>query len=110
MSEENPNPQPSKKWDELTQEEKNNIFKKMRAEVKVKFTSGQIIGFNPFNLCASLPAQYTLKDYTNGGKIEFRFEHIFKSDIAMNGIETNNIDYLEEGNISASHLTLNPYL
>jgi hypothetical protein len=90
MSEENPNPQPSKKLDELTQEE------------KVKFTSGKIIGFNPFKLSESLPAQYTLKDYTNGGKIEFRFEHIFKSDIAMNGVE--------EGHFSASHLTLNPDL
>jgi len=96
-----------KKWEELTQEEKNEFFKKLNAEVKIKFNNDEIIGFNPFKVCCSLPAQYILKNYTNGKKIEWREEFEFKNYIKINGIETNNIKYLEEANIETSHLQLN---
>ena len=96
-----------KKWEELTKEEKDEIFKKLNAEVKIKFNNDEIIGFNPFKVCCSLPAKYTLKNYTNGKKIEWREEFEFKNYIEINGVETNNIEYLEEANIKASHLQLN---
>jgi len=60
------------KWEELTQEEKNKIFKKLNAKVKIKFTNNEIIGFNPFTVCCSLPTQYTLKIYTNGNNMAQR--------------------------------------
>jgi hypothetical protein len=40
-----------KKWEELTKEEKDEIFKKINAEVKIKFNNDEIIGFNPFKVC-----------------------------------------------------------
>jgi hypothetical protein len=91
----------------LTQEEKNNIFEKLNAEVKIKFNNDEIIGFNPFKVCCSIPAKFTLKNYTNGKKIEWREEFEFKNYILRNGVETNNIKYLEEADIKTSHLQLN---
>lgn len=94
-------------WNDLTKEEKADFFKKMEAEVKVKFASGEIIGFNPFRQCYSMPAQYNYINYTTGKKMDFRFVHDLVLDIETNGVETNNIQYLEEANIKAKHMTLN---
>jgi hypothetical protein len=91
----------------LTQKEKNKIFEKLNAEVKIKFNNDEIIGFNPFKVCCSIPAKFTLKNYTNGKKIEWREEFEFKNYILRNGVETNNIKYLEEADIKTSHLQLN---
>lgn len=94
-------------WSDLTKEEKADFFKKMEAEVKVKFASGEIIGFNPFKQCCSLPAQYHYRSYTPDKKMAFRFVHDLVLDIETNGVETNNIQYLEEAKIKAKHMTLN---
>lgn len=96
-----------KSWNDLTEEEKSDFFKKMKAEVKVKFASGEIIGFNPFKECCSMPPQYQFKNYTNGKKMNFKFVHDLVSDIETTGVETNNIEYLEEAKIKAKHMTLN---
>ena len=94
-------------WNDLTKEEKSDFFKKMEAEVKVKFASGEIIGFNPFKQCCSMPAKYQYRNYTTDKKMAFRFVHDLVSDIETNGVETNNIEYLEEAKIKANHMTLN---
>ena len=91
-------------WNDIPNEE---FFKKVKAEVKVKFTSGEIIGFTPFKQCCSIPPQYHLKNYTAGKKINFRFVYDFISDIEINGVESNNIEYLEEAKIKAKHMKLN---
>lgn len=96
-----------KSWDELTKEEKSDILKKMSSEVKVKFISGEIIGFNPFRICASFPAQYQIKNYTLNNK----FELILKNDLHMKitnyGVETNNIEYLKEAKFQVNNILLN---
>ena len=79
----------------------------MHVEVKIKFDNGEIVGFNPFKVCASMPPQYTLKNHTTGKKMYFEFTDKFIHTIENNGIETNNIQYLEECNIKANHLKLN---
>jgi len=96
-----------KSWNELTKEEKEEFFKRLNAEVKVKFVSGEIIGFNPFKVCASMPAQYNIKNYTTGKKMEFRWEHDVRRDIANNAIESNNIKYLEEAKFDVKNIKLN---
>ena len=96
-----------KSWNDLTKEEKSEFFKRMEGEVKVKFASGEIIGFNPFKQCCSMPAQYHYRSYTTDKKMAFRFVHDLVSDIETNGVETNNIQYLEEAKIKAKHMTLN---
>ena len=102
--EEHPKPIP---WDILTDEQKRDFFEKINTEVKVKFASGEIIGFNPFKQCCSMPAQYHYRSYTTDKKMAFRFVHDLVSDIETNGVETNNIEYLEEAKIKANHMTLN---
>jgi len=99
--------QVTKSWDELTKEEKSDIIKKMSSEVKVKFTSGEIIGFNPFRICASFPAKYQIKNYTLNNKYEFIFEHNLHSKISNYGVETNNIEYLKEAKFKVNNILLN---
>lgn len=103
----NPEKSNQRSWDDLTEEEKEEFIKRMEAEVKVKFTNGVIIGFNPFTLCCSMPAQYMYKNYTAGKKMEFRLANDLVLEIETNGVETNNIRYLEEAKIKAKHMTLN---
>ncbi len=98
-------------FNDLNAEERSNIIKKLiDTEVKVQFSSGVIIGFNPFSICASMPPQYRIKNYTSGKNMEFMFVDKLKFEIENNGIETNNIKYLKEKNFKTIHMTLNTEL
>jgi len=96
-----------KSWSDLTKEEKEEIKTKMSCEVKVKFLSGLIIGFNPFRVCASFPAKYLIKNYSNGGTMEYKYEHELKLNIMKDGIESNNVKYLEEAQMIVDNIKLN---
>lgn len=101
----------NRSWNDLTEEEKNEIRKRMDCEVKVKFTSGEIIGFNPFRQCCSMPPKYTVTYYTSGQKkCEFKFVHDVIHNIENNGLETNNIQYLKEAKFKVDHMVLNENL
>lgn len=98
-------------WYDLTEEEKSEFMKRMACEVRVKFTNGEIIGFNPFRQLCSFPAQYNITYYTSGRqKKEYKFVHDVIHNIENNGVETNNILYLEEAKIKASNMILNEKL
>jgi len=99
-----------KDWSDLSKEEKQEFIKRMDCEVKVKFSSGEIIGFNPFKVCASFPTQYLVKNYSNGGKMEYNWEEKLKQKIKNNGVESNNVKYLEEANIDIGNVKLNSEL
>lgn len=101
----------NRSWNELTEEEKNEFRKRMACEVRVKFTSGEIIGFNPFRECCSMPPKYTVTYYTSGQKKgEFLFVHDVIHNIENNGLETNNIQYLKEAKFKVDHIVLNENL
>lgn len=92
--------EPMRTLNDLTKEEKSEFWKRMECEVRVKFTSGEIIGFNPFRQYFSFPAKYTVTYYTSGQKkCEFKYVHDVIHNIENNGVETNNILYLEEAKI-----------
>lgn len=88
----------------------DNYFKKIRSEVKVKFTNGKIIGFRPFSICCSVPSKYAYINYSydkNNYKKEFCLVSDMFDNIETNAIETNNIEYLEEVGIKTIHMKLN---
>jgi hypothetical protein len=100
-----------KSWSELTNEERDEIFKKLNCEVKVKLKNGRVFGFNPFKECASLPPQYNLSWlplYNNEKpKRQFMFcDEVFRM-VANEGIETDNIDYLNEAKFDTKNMKLN---
>ncbi len=104
----------SKAWNELTQEEKNDILKKLDSSVKVKLNDERIFEFNPFKECASLPPQYNLvwlpKYDFEKPKREFMFcDQVFIM-VATHAIETNNIEYLKECNFETKNLKFNSNL
>jgi hypothetical protein len=99
-----------KSWSELTKEERADIFKKLNCEVKVKLENGRVFGFNPFKECASLPPQYDLiwlPLYNNEKpKRQFMFcDEVFRM-VAKEGIETDNIDYLNEAKFDTKNMKL----
>lgn len=96
----------NKKWDDMSQEEKNEIFKKLNSTVKVKLETGYIFEFKPFLQCASMPPQYSLT-WLPHNKTEFMFcDQVFNM-IATQSIETNNIEYLNECKFNTKHIQLN---
>jgi hypothetical protein len=100
-----------KSWSELTKEERDEIFKKLNCEVKVKLLNGRIFEFNPFKECASLPPQYNLSWlplYDNEKpKRQFMFcDEVFRM-VATEGIESDNIDYLNETKFDTKNMKLN---
>lgn len=101
----------SKDWFELTKEERAEIFKKLNCEVKVKLVDGRVFGFNPFKECASMPSLYNLSWlplYNNEkSKRQFMFsDEVFRM-VANEGIETDNIDYLNEAKFDTKNMKLN---
>jgi hypothetical protein len=100
-----------KSWSELTKEERDDIFKKLNCEVKIKLVDGRIFGFNPFKECASMPPQYNLSWlplYDNEKpKRQFMFcDEVFRM-VATEGIESDNIDYLNEVKFETKNMRLN---
>jgi hypothetical protein len=100
-----------KSWSELTKEERDEIFKKLNCEVKVKLENGRVFGFNPFKECASLPPQYNLRWlplYDNEKpKGQFMFCHDVFRMVNTQGIESDNIAYLTEAKFDTKNMKLN---
>lgn len=100
-----------KNWSELTQEERDDIFKKFKQEVKVKLVNGRVFAFTPFKQCASLPPQYYIKwlpIYLNENpKSHFMFcDDVFRM-VNTEGIESDNIEYLNEAKFHTQNIRLN---
>ncbi len=100
-----------KSWSELTKEERDEIFKKINCEVKVKLVDGRVFSFNPFKELASMPPQYNLSWlplYDNEPpERQFMFcDEVFRM-VLTQGIETDNIDYLNEASFDTTNLQLN---
>ena len=100
-----------KSWSELTKEERDEIFKKLNCEVKVKLVDGRIFDFNPFKECASMPPQYNLRWlplYENEKpKRQFMFcDEVFHM-VATEGLESDNIEYLNEAKFDTKNMKLN---
>ena len=103
-----------KSWAELTNEERDDILKKLNCEVKVKLVNGRIFGFNPFKKCASMPPQYNLRwlDLYDDEKPKRRFmfcDDVFHM-VATEGIETDNIEYLNEAKFDTKNMKLNLHI
>lgn len=100
-----------KSWSELTKEERNEILKRMKCVIKVKLNNGRIFEFNPFRECASLPPHYNLNWlplYNNEKpKGQFMFcDEVFHM-VATEGIESDNIEYLNEAKFDTKNIKLN---
>lgn len=105
-----------KSVDSLSSDEMSNFLKKCNTEVKVRFKTGEIIGFYPFKKCMSMPARYACTIYLNKDsigsleypyKLEYIEETTFIRKIDEYGLESNNIQYLSEANFNVSNITLN---
>lgn len=100
-----------KDWSELTQEERDGFLKRLKCEVKVKLVDGRVFGFNPFKECASLPPQYNLRwlplHDNDKPKGQFMFcDEVFYM-VKTQGIETDNIEFLNETKFDTTKLKLN---
>lgn len=97
------------KINQIDKKSKQNVDKKndYDNEVKIKFMSGEIIGFNPFMECLSMPPMYKFNNYTTGEKYNFEGVSELIHKIENYGIETNNIKFLEEAGIKSNHMVLN---
>jgi hypothetical protein len=84
----------------LSKEERSELFKKFKTPVKIKLNDATIFEFTPFVYCASLPSQFNIKwlpiNNIDKPKCEYilcdKLYHIVKTQ----GIETDNIEYLQE--------------
>ena len=100
-----------KNWSYLTKEERAEIFKKINCDVKVKLVDGRVFSFNPFKELASIPPQYNLSWlplYDNEPpERQFMFcDEVFRM-VLTQGIESDNIDYLNEAKFDTKNMRLN---
>lgn len=100
-----------KNLSELTQSERDDIFEKLKCEVKVKLLNRGVFAFTPFKQYASIPPQYYIKWlplYVNENpKSHFMFCHDVFHMINTEGIESDNIDYLNEAMFQTKNMKLN---
>ncbi len=100
-----------KSWSKLTKDERDEGLKKLECEVKVKLVDGRVFSFNPFNKCASIPPQYNLSWFPlyhdEKPKRQFMFcDDVFHM-VNTQGIESNNIEYLNEAKFYTKNMKLN---
>ncbi len=104
----------SKNWSELSETEKEDILKRLKCSVKVKLNTEQIFEFNPFRVCASLPAQYSIKwilPIPNAKpNIQYVEEHEMFRLVELQGVETNNLQYLTEAKFKTTNMVENQNL
>lgn len=95
-------------WSELSQEERDKILQKFNCSVKVRLNNGIMFEFNPFRQCASMPPQFCLNWlplYENDKpKRQFMFcDDVFRM-VAMEGIESDNVEYLKEAKFDTKNI------
>jgi hypothetical protein len=101
----------TKDWSELTKEERADIFKKLNCEVKVKLMDGRVFAFNPFKKTACMPIQFNLRwlplyDNEKPKNELIRCYDVFHM-VATGGIESDNIECLNEAKFDTTNLQLN---
>lgn len=100
-----------KSWSELSGEERNNVFNKISSVVKVKLWNGRIFEFTPFMQCASMPPQYQLKWLPFNDFDKPRREFVFCDEVfrivEKQGVESDNIEYLNETKFNTKNMKLN---
>lgn len=104
----------SKNWSELSKTDKEEIFKRLQCSVRVKLNNEQVFEFNPFRVCASMPAQYTIKwilPISNAKPCVQNIEEyeMFKL-VELQCVETNNLQYLTEAKFKTINIVENQNL
>ncbi len=101
----------SKNWSDLSETDKEEIFKRLQCSVKVKLNTEQVFEFNPFRVCASLPAQYNIKwilPISNAKPtIQYIEEYEMFKLVELQGRETNNLQYLTEAKFKTTNMVEN---
>jgi hypothetical protein len=100
-----------KRWVELYLQENADTFKRIECKIKVKLENGKIFEFNPFIECLIMPPKYELRWlplYNNEKpKVQFMFCNDVFEMVATEGIESDNIDCLNEAKFDTKNMKLN---
>jgi hypothetical protein len=104
----------SKNWSELSETDKEELFKRLKCSVRVKLNNEQVFEFNPFRVCASMPAKYTIKwilPIPNAKpQIQYIQEHEMFKLVELQCVETNNLQYLTEAKFKTTNIIENQNL
>jgi hypothetical protein len=98
-------------YKELTEKERNDIFKKQHCQVKVKLNNGQIFEFNPFRKYEGISSQFNIRWLPLHDFEKPRISYTLCDDVfhmvATEGVESDNIYYLNEANFDIKMMKLN---